>query len=160
VVVPKTMTVLGAGGTAQAALAAAAVVGVEQCAVLVRDPARTAEVRATAGAVDVRLRVGRLRADAPELAADLVVSALPPGAADPLAGAVGWRPGQAVLDVVYDPWPTPLATAATAAGARVLSGALLLLHQAAAQVGLMTGQEPPVPAMREALRAAAPGCGA
>jgi shikimate dehydrogenase len=35
----------------------------------------------------------------------------------------------------------------------------MLLHQAAAQVELMTGQEAPVPAMRAALLAAAPGCG-
>lgn len=160
VVVPKTMTILGAGGTAQAAVAAAAIVGVDECAVLVRDPARTAEVRATAEAVGVGLRVEQFAAGASALGADLVVSALPRGAADPLAGAVAWRPDQAVLDVVYDAWPTALATAATAAGARVLSGALLLLHQAAAQVALMTGEDPPVPAMREALRATAPSCGA
>jgi shikimate dehydrogenase len=41
----------------------------------------------------------------------------------------------------------------------VVSGALMLLHQAAAQVALMTGAEPPVPAMRWALAEAAPGCG-
>jgi shikimate 5-dehydrogenase len=36
----------------------------------------------------------------------------------------------------------------------------MLLHQAAAQVELMTGRPAPVPEMRAALRAAAPGCGA
>jgi shikimate dehydrogenase len=41
----------------------------------------------------------------------------------------------------------------------VVSGALLLLHQAVVQVALMTGDEPPVDAMRAALAAAAPGCG-
>lgn len=160
VVVPATMTVLGAGGTAQAAVAAAAVVGVAECTVLVRDPARTGEVRATAEAVGVGLRVERLAAEAAALAADLVVSTLPRGAADPVAGAVAWRREQAVLDVVYDPWPTALAESASAAGAKVLSGALMLLHQAAAQVALMTGEEPPVAAMRAALRAAVPAGGA
>ena len=162
VVVASEVTILGAGGTAQAAVAAAAVQGAGHCTVLVRDPERTGEVRATAEAVGVALDVGQLSPGAPELAAGLVVSTLPRGVADTLAG-FGWRRGQAVLDVVYDPWPTALAAAAAAAGARVLSGALMLLHQAAAQVALMTGVDAtdvPVPAMRAALRAAAPACGA
>ena len=48
----------------------------------------------------------------------------------------------AVLDVVYDPWPTPLASAAAQAGIVAVSGFDLLLHQAARQVELMTGREP------------------
>ena len=56
----------------------------------------------------------------------------------------------AVLDVVYHPWPTPLARAAAAAGAIVASGFAMLLHQAAAQVELMTGKPAPLEAMREA----------
>src|SRR6185437_746982 len=48
----------------------------------------------------------------------------------------------AVLDVVYAPWPTRLAQAAAKAGAIVVSGFDLLLHQAARQVELMTGHEP------------------
>jgi shikimate dehydrogenase len=51
---------------------------------------------------------------------------------------------------VYDPWPTPLAEAATAAGAVVASGFAMLLHQAAAQVELMTGKPAPLEAMRAA----------
>jgi shikimate dehydrogenase len=64
------------------------------------------------------------------------------------------RPGTVVLDVVYAPWPTAFAAAAEAAGARVVSGLEMLLHQAVAQVELMTGRRPPVEAMREALDAA------
>ena len=52
------------------------------------------------------------------------------------------------MDVVYHPWPTALATAASRAGAVVVSGFELLLHQAARQVELMTGRPAPVPAMR------------
>jgi shikimate dehydrogenase len=56
-----------------------------------------------------------------------------------------------VLDVVYHPWPTPLAQAASRAGAVVVSGFDLLLHQAARQVELMTGVKPaPLEAMRAA----------
>jgi shikimate dehydrogenase len=46
-----------------------------------------------------------------------------------------------------------------ATGGVVVSGALMLLHQAAAQVELMTGSRAPVEAMRVALRASAPDCG-
>ena len=154
-VAPASVTILGGGGTAQAAVAALAVRGVPRCSVLVRDAGRAEHVRATATAVGIELDVAPLAADAAQLRADLVVSTLPAGAADVLA-AFAWTPEQAVLDVVYDPWPTPLAAAAAAAGARVLSGALMLLHQAAAQVELMTGLPAPVPAMRAALTRAVP----
>ena len=46
------------------------------------------------------------------------------------------------MDVIYTPWPTQLALAATNAGAVVASGFAMLLHQAAAQVELMTGKPP------------------
>jgi len=53
-----------------------------------------------------------------------------------------------VLDVVYAPWPTRLARVASAAGATVVSGFAMLLHQAGAQVELMTGKPAPIEAMR------------
>jgi shikimate dehydrogenase len=148
-------TVLGAGGTAQAAVVALAELRVERCSVLVRDPSRAGPVVWTAEQVGMEVAVGTLRPDADELDADIVVSALPPRGADAVAGR-RWTAEQTVLDVVYDPWPTRLAAGAAAAGGRVLSGALVLLYQAAAQVELMTGQPAPVAEMRAALRAAAP----
>jgi shikimate dehydrogenase len=136
--------------------------------VLVRDPARTGALRATAERCEVELRVGALGetsgaggthgSGASRLHADLVVSTLPAGAADVVADAVG-RPGQTVLDVVYEPWPTALAAVAGRSGAQVLSGALMLLHQAAQQVQLMTGRPAPIEAMRAALRSARPNAG-
>jgi shikimate dehydrogenase len=83
--------------------------------------------------------------------ADVVVSTLPRGAADHHDGV---QPGAVVLDVIYAPWPTTFAAAAEAAGARVVSGLEMLLHQAVAQVELMTGLTPPIAAMRDALDAA------
>jgi shikimate dehydrogenase len=55
-----------------------------------------------------------------------------------------------VLDVVYSPWPTELAAACAGAGSVVASGFAMLLHQAGAQVELMTGKPAPVQAMRTA----------
>jgi shikimate dehydrogenase len=152
----SSVTVLGAGGTAQAAMAALRLLDVSECVVLVRDRARTGELRAAAETLGIRVELADLDVRSAALSADLVVSTLPPHAADPFAG-VAWRSTQTVLDVVYDPWPTELAGSAAAAGARVLSGAVLLLHQAAAQVELMTGRPAPVDAMRTALRLVRPG---
>jgi shikimate dehydrogenase len=78
--------------------------------------------------------------------ADLVVSTLPAHAADPLAARS--RGVLLLLDVVYEPWPTALASAC---GGAVASGASMLLHQAARQVELMTGRGAPLEAMRAAL---------
>ncbi len=148
--------VLGAGGTAQAALAALAEVGVPDVTVLVRSAARAGELRATAARLGVDPVVRAVLDDPAQVAAvlagaDVVVSTLPAGAADALTGA---RPGATVVDVVYAPWPTPFAAAAAADGARVVSGLEMLLHQAVAQVELMTGRPGPVAAMRAALEAA------
>ncbi len=156
---PSSATVIGGGGTAQAAVAALAQLGLATCTALVREPARAQRVVATGARLGIDVSVERLDTDAKAPAAQLVICTLPPGAADPLAGCA-WRAGQVVLDVVYAGWPTPLAAAAAGAGATVLSGAAMLLHQAAAQVRLMTGHAAPVPQMRAALLAAAPGCGA
>ena len=155
---PRSVTLLGAGGTAQAALAALRDIGVDECTVLVRNPSRAMALNATAERLGSRLSIDTLADDHPALSADLVASTLPPGAADRCAARM-WSAGQAVLDVVYRPWPTALAASASTDGATVISGALMLLHQAAEQVRLMTGRDAPVEAMRIALREAAPNCG-
>ncbi|WP_460603607.1 shikimate dehydrogenase [Jatrophihabitans fulvus] len=152
---PASVTVLGAGGTAQAVVVALGRLGLGEAAVLVRDTGRAAALRVTAERAGVTLDVRTFGADGP-LASDLVVSTLPPGAADAVAGHA-WRPGQAVLDAVYAGWPTRLAAAADAAGATVIGGASLLLHQAVRQVELMTGRPGPLAAMRDELADAVPG---
>ena len=146
---PESAVVLGAGGTAQAALAALGMLGLDEAVVLVRDPARAGELRAAADRLGVVLDL-RSGLPGPLPAADLVISTLPAGAADGLAPPAG----AVLLDVVYAPWPTRFAAAAAAAGGTVVSGLALLLHQAAAQVELMTGRPAPLPAMRAALDAA------
>lgn len=148
---PATATVLGAGGTAQAAVVALAELGLSRCTVQVRDVRRTVGVHAAGQRAGIDVEVGAL-GDPP---GDLVISTLPPGAADALA-ALEWRAESAVLDVVYVPWPTPLSAAVAAAGGTVVGGALMLLHQAAEQLELMTGRPAPLDAMRAALREKVP----
>jgi shikimate dehydrogenase len=151
---PRQAVVLGAGGTACAALAALGELGVRRPTVLVRDPARSVELGAAGERLGVRPGI-RSWADvrAAVADADLVVSTVPGGAADSLAD-LPWTGRTVVLDVVYSPWPTPLARAAVAAGCQVVSGLEMLLYQAAAQVSLMTGLVAPVSVMRSALYAA------
>ena len=155
---PTRMLVLGAGGTARAAMAAAARWGLAEVDIAVRSAARAGQAVEAARRLGLAATVQLL--DDPALAdiaaaADLTVSTLPPGAADPYA-SLPIAAGHALLDVVYVPWPTALAHHADQRGAVVITGAAMLLHQAADQVRLMTGFEPPVAAMRLALRAMVP----
>jgi shikimate dehydrogenase len=147
-------TVLGGGGSAQAALAALAVLGARRVTVLLRDPAKAGPLEKVAAEVDVDLHV--LAWTRPE-DTDLVVSTVPAGAADGLAevlAELAW-PGLAPLfDILYHPWPTPLAAVAHAAGVPVIGGLDLLAHQAVGQVELMTGQDVDVEVLLRAGRAA------
>jgi shikimate dehydrogenase len=145
--------ILGAGGTAQGALAAVRELGHQSPTVLVRNLARTGELRETADRLGMRPAISDGLFTEPLPAADLVISTLPVGAADPLS-ATRWKPDTMVLDVVYAPWPTSFAGSALAAGCPVVSGLTVLLYQAVAQVELMTGHPGPVEAMRTALVAA------
>jgi shikimate dehydrogenase len=152
------VALLGAGGTARAALAAAGELGSARGAevtVYARRPEAIDELRGVADAVGVRLS-GAPWAEAAARAGDaeLVISTVPKGVADPIATSIGWRAGGVLLDALYDPWPTPLAAAAADGGCRVVSGLDLLLAQAVRQFELYTGAAAPVEAMRRALVAA------
>jgi shikimate dehydrogenase len=151
------VTVLGGGGTARAALAAASRLGTaEPVTVVTRRPEAAAELGPVAEALGLELH-GVAWSEAPDrLSADAVISTVPRGAADELAGVARWRAGTVYFDAVYDPWPTPLAASALAAGNHVVSGLDLLLAQALGQFEQFTGvARAPEQAMRAALRAAA-----
>ena len=151
VTAPAGATILGAGATACAALAALRETGLTSAVVLVRDQARAGDLLAAAGRLGMAVELRPFGTGVRD--GDLLVSTVPAGAADYYAErARNPRPGpSAVLDVVYHPWPTPLAQAAARSGAVVVSGFDLLLHQAARQVELMTGIKPaPLDDMRAA----------
>lgn len=146
------LSIIGAGGTAAAALAAAGDLGMQQVAVCARrfDAARQL-VADSGGGVDVDLVDWNDRADA--LAADVVIVTLPGDAAADLVADQPAEPG-VLLDVTYSPWPTTLAASWKDAGGTVVGGHRMLLWQAVEQVRLMTGLEPPAASMDEALSAA------
>ncbi|SFL10629.1 shikimate dehydrogenase [Streptomyces pini] len=146
--------VLGAGATASSALAALARICTGEVTAYVRSRERAEEMRGWGERLGVAVTAADW-ADAPRaLTAPLVVATTPAGAADSLAAAVPERPGT-LFDVLYEPWPTPLAAAWSARGGRVLGGLDLLVHQAVLQVEMMTGRCPaPLAAMRAAGEAA------
>jgi shikimate dehydrogenase len=148
------VTIVGAGATACSALAAVGELGGAGADIVARDPSRAAGVLATADrlGLQARLRPWADLSDSDAPVPDLLISTVPAGAADEYAERLR-RTHQAppvLLDVVYHPWPTPLAEAAVDVGSVVASGYAMLVHQAAAQVELMTGKPAPVEAMREA----------
>ncbi len=144
--------VLGAGGTAPAAVAALAQLGLRKVTVAARNPDKAAVL------VELAARLGLDAAWCPLEEAGLaeavgstavVISTLPADAAAAYAPVLAGTP--LLLDAIYDPWPTPLAAAVTAAGGRVVSGLQMLLHQAFAQVEQFTGQPAPRAQMAAAL---------
>jgi shikimate dehydrogenase len=146
---------LGAGGTATAALVAFAAMGLSDVSLVVRDPARAGEAVACASRVGLRLSVvSWASADFAALASgsDVLVSTVPPSATEPVADALAEAP--CLLDVIYHPWPTPLGLAVLSRGRTMATGLDMLLHQAFGQVEQFTGQEAPREAMRLALREA------
>ncbi|WP_245847855.1 shikimate dehydrogenase [Lentzea kentuckyensis] len=147
--------VIGAGGTATAVLAGFAALGVTSASLVVRDPSRASEALATAARVGVEVEVLSLSSvDLGALAAasDVLVSTVPAEATVPLAEALARAPY--VLDVIYDPWPTPVASAVEASGSRLATGLDMLLHQAFGQVEQFTKLAAPQEVMRSALAAA------
>jgi shikimate dehydrogenase len=149
------MAVLGAGGTARAALAAARHLGATSVTVYARRAEAIEELAEVAEGLDLDM-LGAEWEDASKAGdADVVVSTMPKGVADPLAATIGWRPYGVFFDALYDPWPTPLAASALAVGCTVVSGLELLLTQAVRQFELFTGTAAPVDAMRAALQEAA-----
>ena len=98
--------VVGAGGTAAAAAVALASLGARHVEVVVREPARAGDLVRVLDVLDVAGTVHRF-ADAvlaaPSWSAPCRSTPSPPCSACPGA------PGTTVLDVLYAPWPTPLA---------------------------------------------------
>jgi shikimate dehydrogenase len=151
---PGGVLILGGGATARSALAAAGGLGTRSVTAAVRDVTRADDLLAAADRLGMRVTLipfGDPHA-LPDAAPGLLISTVPAGAADAYAERIADRTlvPRCLLDVVYHPWPTPLAAAARRAGAAVAGGFALLLHQAAAQVTLMTGSAAPLEAMRAA----------
>ena len=131
------VTILGAGGTARAALIAATQLGAQQVTVVARTPFRAEALRRVSDELGVRLEISSWTGQIPD--SDLVVSTVVSGAADSIAEVVAGS-APLIVDIIYDPWPTVLAAAAERAGCTVVNGLDLLVGQALLQIELMTGR--------------------
>ncbi len=148
-VAPGAGCVVGGGATAASAVAALAALGDRTPVVVVRDAARATDLLAAARRLGSAPRLVAWE-PGPLATADVVVSTVPASADGSVVSLVPSGTDGVLLDVVYDPWPTALADAWLTAGGAVVGGFAMLLHQAVAQVRLMTGGDPAVDAMRAA----------
>ncbi|GAA2990578.1 MULTISPECIES: shikimate dehydrogenase [Streptomyces] len=149
----ESAAILGAGATASSALAALAGICTGPVTAYVRSAARADEMRGWGERLGVDVRTADWTDAAQGLRAPLVIATTPAGTTDALAQAVPETPGT-LFDVLYEPWPTVLASRWTEAGAPVVGGLDLLVHQAVLQVEQMTGRDAPLAVMRAAGEAA------
>lgn len=143
--------ILGGGGTSAAAIAALHELGSGHVDVYVRDAGRAAEAKAAAAAVGLSVQLRPMTEAAEGIAgADLVISTLPPRAADSIAAGLDRLPDGGkraddvwgvLLDVAYDPWPSRIAEVWHSRGGVVVPGLEMLLYQAVEQIRLFSGAE-------------------
>ncbi|MEZ2121225.1 shikimate dehydrogenase [Corynebacterium sp. CCM 9203] len=144
---------VGAGGTARPALWALGQAGFREVTLINRSD-RSAEFTNLASNLGINLQWCSFDTEAVRKAArgaTVVISTVPANAAEGLAGSLAQAP---IVDVIYDPWPTPLAVAALNSGVPVVGGDIMLLGQALSQFEQFTAVRAPREAMREALEQA------
>jgi shikimate dehydrogenase len=135
--------VLGSGGTAPAAVAGLAELGVQEISIVARNRDKASALLELGTRLGVETRWVEL--GTPLTDVGVVVNTIPADVAARYADTV--TTASVLLDAIYDPWPTPLAETFAAAGGRVISGLQMLLNQAFAQVEQFTGQPAPKEAM-------------
>ena len=155
--VPSSALVLGARATASSALAALGELGITTTTVAARrfgGPGSVISAASRLGVSVEQVMWSDVSAVASAAArADVLISTLPAGVADPIASRLAPREGQILLDVIYSPRDTALRTTFEKAGGVVAEVTDMLVYQGAAQVQLMTGRSPDPAVMRHALEA-------
>jgi shikimate dehydrogenase len=144
--------VLGGGATAGSVIAALADLGAERILVTVRDVSRAADLVHLGRrlGVDLALHVFGDGVDRSEEPPEVVANTLPASADAPVDFPDDVARRAVLFDVVYAPWPTPLAARWLTAGGRVVPGIDMLIHQALLQVRIFVGGDPAVPLPDEA----------
>lgn len=159
----KTVTLIGAGGSARAVAYALVSAGIAQLTIAARRVHKAEEIVAVIGSrATCPVAVANLHSDAAQQAvahSDIVVDStsvgMAPNADVPPVIPPDWlRPGQLVCDLTYTPRETCLLKAARAVGADTLDGTGMLVHQGAIAFEIWTGIKAPVETMRRALLAA------
>ena len=138
------VTILGAGGTARAALLAATRMG-SSTRVFRRSSERDTALRQVSPGVEIRdwSEIGD------ELEAPIIVNATPSGA----LSQINHLHADLVIDALYHPWPTHLSKVSHSKS--FVSGIDLLAAQASFQVNLMTNRKFDIPSFYRELKSAA-----
>lgn len=147
----RNCVVIGAGGAARAVIAALGDAGAEEVAIVNRSPERAEQAVTLAG------DAGRIGSLSDVKGADLVVNATPVGMdggthANQLPIPIDdINDRHLVVDLIYHPSRTMFLQQSANKGATVANGLGMLIHQAAAQVEIWTGQRPSTEVMRAAV---------
>lgn len=144
---PRRAAILGSGATAASAMLALARLSMNEVALTARSSERLQSLHRLGATLGLRTREIPWERASEALAAPVVISALALPGAQALAAHLEarHRDGHVVpappllLDVLYEPWPAPIAQWVQARGAVVASGIEMLAHQAARQVESMLG---------------------
>lgn len=126
---PDAVHIIGTGATATSALVAAARMGAGRVVASGRDPVGLADLEALGGRLGVPTATRRY--GDPAAPSALVVNTLPGGVEPEDVPEADL--GDVLLEVPYDPWPSPRVERWRSRGAVVVSGLEMLLHQAVAQ---------------------------
>ncbi len=141
------VAIIGGGGTARAAIGSLNS-KLKSVDVLLRNPTRL-QAMSTA-APDIK--VNQCEMDTALDSYDLIIQTTPSGAFDQYAANLNNTSGS-VLECLYKPWPTPLASRFAELGGTVISGKELLVEQALFQIELFTQMKIDFAQMRQALLA-------
>lgn len=155
----RSVLVLGAGGAGRGLALACAGAGAARIVLANRTASRCEEVASAIAGLAPSTTVERLPADARGWAAaavtcELIIHATSQGmhpGESPVLPPAAFHRGQVLYDAVYTAPLTPIMQAAAAAGATVLNGLGMLLHQGAESFRIWTGREPDLQAMATAI---------
>jgi shikimate 5-dehydrogenase len=136
---------IGGGATAASALVAMAELGAAHVRLLVRRPGAAADLADLGGRLGMVIHEGTIDDLGRIEDAELVVSTVPGGTDLGVAASDVLVERAALLDVAYDPWPSPLGASWLAAGGTVVHGLGMLLHQALLQVRIFVNGDPLAP---------------
>jgi shikimate dehydrogenase len=153
----KKIVLLGAGGAARA-IAYTLAREVKELIILNRTPKKISELAETLNRkFEKKITVAQLTPENIQKSlkkADILVNATSVGMQqNPKQSLVktAWlKSNLTVMDIVYNPVETKLAKDAKAAGATVINGVEMLVHQGAASFEIWTGKPAPVKVMRQA----------
>lgn len=129
-------TILGSGATAASMVVAMRGLGVRMVTILARNIVNAEAVARLATRQGMGVTVSELGQTSSQ--SDILVNTLP-GSVELDAFIVDDIDAAALFDVVYDPWPTPLAREWVARGLPVASGLSMLLWQAVRQARVFYG---------------------